>query len=230
MAADEDLGRRGDGPATRRRGEALEQAILEAAAAELRESGYAGMTMDKVARRAATNKNAIYRRWRHRAALGVAAYRHLARSRTPTPDTGSLRGDALELLRRTNATWSSPEGAILRDLLAASSDDPQLLTLLREQAGDAMGTAWLTLLSRAVARAEAPPEALHPRVAALPMTLLRGEYALRGLPSVPDAVLTEIVDEVFLPLVRGRSPQAPQTLTSAAPTPPPNAGGDPLRA
>jgi hypothetical protein len=28
----------------------------------------------------------------------------------------------------------------------------------------------------------------------------------RGVPAVPDAVLTEIVDEVFLPLVRGRRP------------------------
>lgn len=37
------------------------------------------------------------------------------------------------------------------------------------------------------------------------MMLLRGEYALRGLPEVPDEVLTEIVDEVSLPLVRGRA-------------------------
>jgi hypothetical protein len=69
-----------------------------------------------------------------------------------------------------------------------------------------MDAAWLRLLSRAVARGEAPPEAIHPRVASLPMMLLRGEYALRGQPSVPDTVLTEIVDEVFLPLVRGRTP------------------------
>ena len=34
--------------------------------------------------------------------------------------------------------------------------------------------------------------------------MLRGEYALRGLPEVPDEVLVEIVDEVFVPLVRGR--------------------------
>ncbi|MFI6519139.1 TetR/AcrR family transcriptional regulator [Spirillospora sp. NPDC050679] len=201
MASDE-------GRPTRRRGAALEEAILRAAAEELRASGYAGMTMDKVARRAATNKNAIYRRWPHRAALGVAAYRHLAKARTPAPDTGTLRGDALELLRRANETWSSPQGAILRDLLAATGDEPQLLGLLRELAGDtSMDTAWLTLLSRAVARGEAPPEAVHPRVASLPMTLLRAEYALRGLPEVQDEILTEIVDEVFLPLVRGRAPQ-----------------------
>jgi AcrR family transcriptional regulator len=189
----------------RRRGAELEQAILLAAAEELTVSGYAGMTMDKVAQRAGTNKNAIYRRWPQRAALGIAAYKHLADARTPKPDTGSLRGDALELLRQANATWSSPRGAILRDLLAAAADEPALLELLREQAGgSAMNAAWFALLGRAVARGEAPAEAVHPRVAALPMMLLRGEYALRGVPAVPDEVLVEIVDEIFLPLVRGR--------------------------
>jgi hypothetical protein len=34
--------------------------------------------------------------------------------------------------------------------------------------------------------------------------LLRAEHAMRGIPSVPDEVLVEIVDEVFLPHVRGR--------------------------
>lgn len=207
MASDEERGRPG-GPSTRRRGATLEQAILQAAAEELRESGFAGMTMEKVAQRAATNKNTIYRRWPHRAALGVAAYRYLAEGQLATPDTGTLRGDALQLLTWANATWSSPRGAILRELLAAAGDDPQLLALLREQAGaSAMDAAWLTVLSRAVARGEAPPEAVHPRVASLPMMLLRGEYAVRGVPSAPDTVLTEIVDEVFIPLVRGRAPE-----------------------
>ncbi|GAA0946865.1 TetR/AcrR family transcriptional regulator [Pseudonocardia zijingensis] len=188
----------------RRRGAELEQAILRAAAEELTASGYAGMTMDKVARRAGTNKNAIYRRWPQRAALGIAAYAYVADARSPAADTGTLRGDALELLRQANATWSSPRGAILRDLLAAAADEPSLLELLREQAGGgAVNAAWRAILERAVTRGEAPAEAVHPRVAAVPMTLLRGEYALRGVPSVPDEVLVEIVDEIFLPLVRG---------------------------
>jgi AcrR family transcriptional regulator len=189
----------------RRRGAELEQAILRAAADELAAAGYHGLTMDKVARRAGTNKNAIYRRWPQRAALGVAAYKYLADARTPTPDTGSLRGDALDLLRQANATWSSPRGAILRELLAAAADEPILLDLLREQAGgSAMNAAWFALLSRAVAHGEASAEAVHPRVASLPMMLLRGEYAMRGVPVVPDEVLVEIIDEIFLPLVRGR--------------------------
>ncbi|MER7443898.1 TetR/AcrR family transcriptional regulator [Micromonospora avicenniae] len=191
---------------TRRRGEELERAILHAAAEELRESGYAGMTMDRVAARAGTNKNAIYRRWPHRAALGIAAYRHLSDTVMPNPDTGTLRGDALEMLRQANETWSSPHGAVLRGLLAAAADDPALLALMRERSGaDTMDRAWLSMLERAVARGEAPPAAAHPRVATTPMMLLRAEYAMRGIPSVPDEVLIEIVDEVLLPLVRGRA-------------------------
>ncbi|GAA2716495.1 TetR/AcrR family transcriptional regulator [Micromonospora olivasterospora] len=191
---------------TRRRGEELERAILHAAAEELRESGYAGMTMDRVAARAGTNKNAIYRRWPHRAALGIAAYRHLSDAVMPNPNTGTLRGDALEMLRRTNETWSSPHGAVLRSLLAAAADEPALLDLMRERSGaDTMDRAWLTMLERAIARGDAPPDAAHPRVATTPMMLLRAEYAMRGIPSVPDEVLVEIVDEVFLPLVRGRA-------------------------
>ena len=162
--------------------------------------------MDRVAARAGTNKNAIYRRWPHRAALGIAAYRHLSDAVMPNPDTGTLRGDALEMLRRANETWSSPHGAILRSLLAAAAVDPTLLDLMRERSGaDTMDRAWLSMLDRAAARGEAPPNAVHPRVATTPIMLLRAEYAMRGIPAVPDDVLLDIVDEVFLPLVRGRA-------------------------
>src|SRR5215471_744924 len=100
--------------AARRRGAELEHAILRAAAEELTESGYAGLTMDRVARRAGTNKNTIYRRWPNRAALGIAAYHTLAVAALRVPDTGELRADVLELLRAANRTWSSPIGGILR--------------------------------------------------------------------------------------------------------------------
>lgn len=188
---------------TRRRGAALEGAILGAAVEELTESGYAGLSMDRVARRAGTNKNAIYRRWPSRLALGIAAYRHVATTVQP-PDTGELRGDVLELLRRANRHWSSPLGAILRDLMAAAGGAAEFLAQLPEQATDAVAAAWLTLLGRAVARGEASPEALHPRVATVAIVLLRNEFVTRGVPTAPDEVLVEIVDEVYLPLVRAR--------------------------
>lgn len=159
----------------------------------------------KVAARAGTNKNAIYRRWPNRLALGVAAYRLLATTAQP-PDTGDLREDALELLRRVNRHWSSPLGAILRELIAAAGGAAELLVQLPDQSGDAAAAPWLTVLRRAVARGEVAPESLHPRVATVALVLLRNEFVVRGAPSAPDDVLVEIVDEVYLPLIRRRAP------------------------
>jgi AcrR family transcriptional regulator len=190
----------------RRRGAALAEAILRAAVDELTESGYPGLTMDRVAKRAGTNKNAIYRRWPNRAALGLAAYRQLVAVHTQLPDTGELRGDVLEMLRRANRHLSAPHGDILRSLLASAGDDPELRALLRERSLDAGSATWLQILGRAVARGEARPEALHPRVATVAIVLLRNEFITRGAPTVPDSVLVEIVEEVFLPLVRRCSP------------------------
>ncbi|TDC42597.1 TetR/AcrR family transcriptional regulator [Actinomadura sp. KC345] len=201
--ADDPAKRPADGQ-TRRRGAVLEEAILDAAVEELTESGFSGLTMDRVAERARTNKNAIYRRWPNRLALGIAAYRRLAKSVQP-PDTGDLRDDVLEQLRRANRHWSSPLGSILRDLLAAAGGASELMAQLPDQSADAVAASWLTILGRAVARGEAAPEALHPRVATVAIVLLRNEFVVRGVPTAPDEVLVEIVDEVYLPLIRQRT-------------------------
>ncbi|MFD4194369.1 TetR/AcrR family transcriptional regulator [Amycolatopsis thermoflava] len=187
---------------TRRRGAALEDAILQAAADELTESGFAALTMDKVAARAGTNKNALYRRWPNRLALGVAAYQRLTRS-VPVPDTGNLRDDALALLRGANRHWSSPLGAILRELIAAAGGASELLGQLQDPAEEA-AAPWLTILERAAERGEVSPAALNHRVATVAIVLLRNEFVVRGVPTAPDEVLVEIVDEVYLPLVRSK--------------------------
>lgn len=189
--------------ATRRRGQVLEQAILRAAADELAEVGYSGLTMDRVAARARTNKNAIYRRWPNRATLAVAAYRQLLPTNPDDiPDTGDLRLDALALLTRTNQRMSSPVGQVLRALMTGIQDDPDRLREVGGQLVDTGNRAWLTILGRAVDRGEARPEALHPRVATVAVNLLRTEYALSGVAEIPDEVIVDIVDRVYLPLVR----------------------------
>ena len=53
----------GTGDAQRKRGAALEDAILEAAYAELSEVGYSAFSVEGVAARARTGKASIYRRW-----------------------------------------------------------------------------------------------------------------------------------------------------------------------
>jgi AcrR family transcriptional regulator len=191
------------GKATRRRGAALERAILQAAADELAEAGYPNLTMDRVAARAGTSKNAIYRRWPSRAVLSVAAYRQmLPTSPEETPDTGDLRSDALALLNRTNDRMSSPIGKVLRELLSGIQEDPERLREIREQVARAGVAPWLTILSRAAARGEIDTDALTPRVATVALDLLRNEYSLNGVTAAPHSVLVEIVDQVFLPLAR----------------------------
>jgi AcrR family transcriptional regulator len=186
---------------TRRRGTELEEAILRAGAAELAEAGYPGLTMERVARRAGTNNNAIYRRWSNRAALGVAAYRHLAADTLEPPDTGSLREDALALLRAINCGQTSPAARVLRGLLTGVGDEPELREQLHRQAVEGGTKPWLAIVERAVARGEARPAARSPRVATVALVLLRNEFLTRGLTTVDDDVLVELVDEVYLPLV-----------------------------
>jgi len=188
----------------RRRGATLEQAIIRAAAAELLTAGYANFNMDQVARRAGTNKNALYRRWPSRAALAFAAYGHLTAEQFIAPDTGNLRGDILTIMRGANRHWASPLGEVLRGLLTGLPDDPEVLKQVQARGAEGGAELFMAVLKRAVVRGEARPGALHPRVAGVAVALLRHEYFMRGAPEVPDAVLLEIVDEVYLPLVRSQ--------------------------
>ncbi|GAB3744924.1 TetR/AcrR family transcriptional regulator [Amycolatopsis oliviviridis] len=187
--------------ASRRRGAELEQAILQATLNELLDGGYANLTIDRVAARAGTNKSAVYRRWPHRAPLAVAAYRHAAVVED-LPDTGDLRTDALALLRAAAERIASPQGEVLRILAAEIRDEPELLREARDQLVESGTRRWLTVLGRAVDRGQARPEALAPRMATVALDLLRNEYLVRDVTVIPDSTLTEIIDTIYLPLVR----------------------------
>lgn len=186
----------------RRRGAELERALLMAATAELAEHGYESFTMDRVAARASTNKNALYRRWPSRTALAVAAYRELVGRPQDPPDTGELRGDVLALLRGVaDRIGDSRSAKILGALLADARRNTELIADLHAELTVRPDTM-LHILARAVARGEADPRALHPRLYGLPITLLQAEYLTSGPGPIADETITEIVDLVFLPLVR----------------------------
>jgi hypothetical protein len=59
------------------------------------------------------------------------------------------------------------------------------------------------IFRRAVARGEADPDRLTPRVKSVAFDLLRNELVLTQRP-VPRKVIEEIVDDIVLPLVRPR--------------------------
>jgi AcrR family transcriptional regulator len=188
------------GSGTRRRGATLEHALLDAAWEELQSSGYAKLTMERVAERAGTSRAVIYRRWRNRPDLVIAAMRHRQPVVSGAPaDTGMLRGDVLAILRRASAriTAIGPATVIgmLSDLLSDDEAFDQTLEQLLRSGAEAMSG----VLDRAVARGEARDD-VAPRVARLPLDLLRYELILTHQPP-SQRTLEEIVDDIFLPLV-----------------------------
>ncbi|HEU5023977.1 MAG TPA: TetR/AcrR family transcriptional regulator [Spirillospora sp.] len=189
----------------RRSAAEVQHAVLQAAVDELTDRGYDGFTMDRVAARAGTNKTAIYRRWPSRTSLALAAYRQLVARPESPPDTGALRSDVIALLRAAADRMSSPAGAeILRGLVMDARREPETMAGLRDELARGEPGTMLTVLARAVARGEARQESLVPRIATLPVALLRNEHLMNGPEPIPDAAIAEIVDLVFLPLVRPR--------------------------
>jgi len=184
----------------RRRGTALERAILEAAWTELASVGYAHLTMDGVAARAGTSKGVLYRRWRNRAQLVLAALRQNRPMLSgEVPDTGSLRGDVLGLLRRVDTGLEAIGPATVFGLLDELTTEPDALTYL--WASQTGADTMRAILEAAAARGEVRLQGITPLVATVPLVLFRHELLVtRGL--VPDEVVVAIVDEVFLPLVR----------------------------
>ena len=201
------MGGRSSPPARRRRGAALEAALLEAAWQELCAVGYPGFTLDGVAARAGTSRPVLARRWSNRAELVVAALRHhAALAAMDVPDTGTLRGDVLAVLGQLSASVSEMAGVlsfVLADYFDATGLSP---SGLRERILAGTPSRMAAIIQRAADRREIDPGRLSPRIASLPVDLVRHDLIMNRAP-VPDDSLIEIVDRIFLPLVLADQPR-----------------------
>ena len=189
------------GGKTRRRGAALEEALLDAAWAELQEVGYAGLTMEAVADRAGTSRAVLYRRWRNRAELIIVAMRrHRPMLSGEVPDTGSLRGDVLALLTRVSDRLTELGPQTVYGILGDYFADTELFAAFQDQVLHIGASVMATILKHAEERGEVRL-GICPRVASLPTDLFRHELLVRRTPPTRSAI-AEIIDDVFLPLVR----------------------------
>ena len=186
------------GAGRRRRGPALEAAIMEALWAELSAVGYARLTMEGVAARADTGKQVLYRRWRNRAELVVDALRHQTGSIADRiPDTGQLRGDVLAVLRWMVRQFEAIGPDVLHGVMAdLPTVEPEIMTIMQDVLG--------TILRRAAERGEIRTADLPARVVTLPADLLRHEMLLTRRP-IGSSTTAEIVDQVYLPLLTSLS-------------------------
>jgi AcrR family transcriptional regulator len=197
-------------PARRRRGADLEDALLDAAWAELDASGYSGLTMEAVASRAGTSRPVLARRWASRSDLALAAIRHhFAADPIQVADHGSLREDTLDLLRQMNTRRSEMVVLMLMRFSGILTESEGGLAGLRERLIGPQPQQMQYILERADHRGEISLARMTPLVADLPLTLMRHEMIMRLAPA-GDGVVQSIVDEAFLPLAFA---------TTAAPVP-----------
>jgi AcrR family transcriptional regulator len=190
----------------RRRGQILEDAILDGAWQELSELGYNRLTMEGVAARAQTNKAVIYRRYSTKAKLVVAAIHKFIIPLIPkeAPDTGNLRDDVFAYLQGFAEPLRLVGVETIHGLLADHIGKELIASLpmiRRREPESELMKRMLTILKNAEKRGEVKLNKIKPRIITLPMDLFRYEMVITQEP-ISEETLTEIVDDIFMPLVR----------------------------
>jgi AcrR family transcriptional regulator len=131
------------------------RSILEATIDILARSGYAALSFEDVASRAGVSRTTIYRRWPAKPDLVRAALLRLAEEYPAGRDTGSIRGDLLEMVgAKFNAETAERDAGLLRALMA-EFDSPDLLAIAR-LVRNRIREPGIAAVERAVARGELP--------------------------------------------------------------------------
>ena len=186
----------------RRRGSALEDAILDAAWVELDTHGYAGLTMEAVAVRAGTSRPVLARRWDTRAALAVAAIRRqVSRYPVEVGDRGDVRTELLELLERASERARASVAIFTLFATAYFGETGSSPLDLRDALIKGEADALAAIHDRAVRRGEIDVQKLVPPMTTLLNDLFR-HYAVMTFTPPPPELRQAWVDDVFLPLVQ----------------------------
>ena len=184
------------------------ESVLRAVVYELAATGYTALSFEAVAERAGVSRTTVYRRWPTRAALVSAAFAKLDKARPPPPDTGSLKGDLLELLLRRMGTQSARDLALLRAIMGELAN-PEVTAIART-ISEGHERALMALVDRAIARGELPADT-EPRLVFEPImgtVLMRA--SLFGVPPTADYV-ERLVDTVLAGARTGAARRRPPT-------------------
>lgn len=183
----------------RRRGAVLSRAIFDAVLAEIAESGYSALTMDRVAERARASKASLYRRWPGRAALVLDAAYESMPGPGAVPNTGSLRLDTLTVMRQGARLMDGTVGQAMRGVLGEALQNPDVAAEVREFGRGNAIRMMREVLANAVSRGECDPDRVTDlRIEAGP-ALLRQRFIFGSGP-IDDDFLVAVVDQVVLPL------------------------------
>jgi AcrR family transcriptional regulator len=169
-------------------------AVIDATLTALLTRGLDDLSITEVAQRAGVHPTTIYRRWGGKSNLALDAVLSGTEAEIPSPDTGSLRGDLLAVIRGIAAFLRTPLGELLVRL-ALRRDLPEYEA--------ARAGYWLqrfrmgaALFDRARARGELRPD-VDPQ---LGLEILTGPMYVRMLMTgepLDDALLVRCVDLVL---------------------------------
>ena len=188
--------------AGRPRDDQRESEILAVVNAVLGEVGYDGVTFEGVARRAGASKSTLYRRWKTKREMVIAAVKAGPASHVGSDDvdTGTLRGDLLVLCKRLVQTMAAADGSMPLLLLQAGLEDPELCDEIERSVGTTGARLPAAVIAAAVERGEllegTDPFPFDEVVGSV--ILLR---RLNGL-DIDDRYLEALIDSVILPALR----------------------------
>ena len=185
----------------------VEEAVLATTLQLLAARSYGDISMENLAERAGVSRTSIYRRWPSKAAVVAAAVSSLYLDEVEVPDTGSLSEDLVALLSESYRLMADGSGRVLERLVRESGQNAELVEVVRSILF-ARRRLYATMLNRAIARGELPPEVDQELLLDLLLGPLWFRLLLSGAPITPQAARS-VVDLVLQGAVP-RSPRAPR--------------------
>jgi AcrR family transcriptional regulator len=163
----------------------------------LQEHGYDRLTVDAVAAKARASKATVYRRWPSKAELVLAAFIEGTRLVAVPPNTGTLRGDLLQL-GELICQQVEQRAATVRAVLVEVSRNPALNDVMQCQFLDQRKALIDDILHQAVDRGEIDAAAINDELWDLLPGYLIFRSIIQGRPPTEDTVQA-LVDEVVIP-------------------------------
>lgn len=174
-----------------------ETELLEVTLRLLQEHGYDQLTVDAVARAAHASKSTVYRRWPSKAELVLAAFIEGVRQVAVAPNTGTLRGDLINL-GEVCGEHGRQHASTIRAVMVEVSRHPALSDALEEQFLKRRKALIQHVLQQAVDRGEITKDAITDEL----WDLLPGYLIFRSImPGPPPTRRTVqlLVDQFLVP-------------------------------
>ena len=143
----------------RKRDHTRDQEILDATLEVLAETGYDGMTIDMVAARAKAGKATVYRRWSSKPELvldAVACMKSSGINPQQLPDTGTLRGDLIAMVKEPSIRDGERTLQIMAAIVSMIARSPELAAAAHDALVEPRALANRIFFQRAIARQEIP--------------------------------------------------------------------------